>query len=255
MISFFKILKSRNKPLFYYGWSCIVAAVCCVGLMMVQNTQVFGINAWIKPFKFFISTAIFVFTMGWIMIYLEEKRKVTVYSWMVIAVFSFENIYISFQAAKGQLSHFNISSAFHGMMFSLMGLAITLMTLWTGYIGYLFFIKKFPSLPQAYVWGIRLGIVFFVIFAFEGGLMAARLAHTVGTKDGGAGLPLINWSTAFGDLRVAHFLGMHSLQLLPLFSYYVARNIKITLITAAAYFIFTSLLFVQALAGKPFIHF
>lgn len=253
MRSFFETLKSRNPALFYFGMANLAAAFLCILLILLTHTQVFGINAWIKPLKFFISTAIFVFTMGWIMVYLQEERKVKVYSWVVIMVFAFENIYISYQAARGQLSHFNISNAFNGMMFSFMGIAISIMTLWTAYIGYLFFRKNFTALPRAYVWGIRLGIVMFVLFAFEGGLMAARLAHTVAAADGGAGLPIVNWSTTYGDLRVAHFFGMHSLQILPLFSYYLAKNTKTSIVFSSIYFILTSLLFLQALDGKPFI--
>jgi hypothetical protein len=251
VLLFFKTLQQRNKALFYFGLASVLSALVCLVLMVVTTTQVLGISAWIKPFKFFLSSAIFAFTMGWIMFYLEEKSKVLIYSWVVIIVLAFETIYIAYQAATGQLSHFNISSAFTGMMFSLMGIAITIMTLWTAYIGYLFFIKTLPGLPGAYIWGIRLGILFFVLFAFEGGFMAARLSHTVGAADGGAGIPVINWSTKYGDLRVAHFFGMHSLQVIPLFSWYIARNVKTTFLMAAIYFMLTSLLFMQALYGKP----
>lgn len=248
---FLATLRNRNRPLYYFGGVCIAASMVCALLIFFTQTQVLGINAWIKPFKFFISSAIFGWTMGWIMEYLGEDKKVFIYSWMVIVVLAFETIYIALQAGQGLLSHFNVGDAFHGLMFSLMGIAISILAIWTGYIGYLFFVKHFPSLPPAYLWGLRLGILFFVVFAFEGGLMAARLAHTVGAPDAGPGLPLTNWSSSHGDLRVAHFMGMHALQVLPLMAFYIFRNLKTTILFAAIYFGVVTFLFLQALSGYP----
>ncbi len=253
MITFLDTIKKRNTALYYYGWSCIICGLVSLVLIFMTEKQVLGINAWLKPMKFFLSAAIFCWTMGWLMAHLDEKRKVTIFSWVVIVVFAFETIYIAYQAGLGQLSHFNISSKFNGMMFALMGVAITVMTLWTAYIGYLFFVKKFPALPAAYVWGIRLGILFFVIFAFEGGVMAAKLAHTVGGSNSSPGLPVINWSTKYGDLRIAHFLGMHALQILPLLSFYRIRSTKGIIIFSLLYFLVVSALFAQAMMGAPLI--
>ncbi len=253
MIAFLDTLKERNYPLYWFGWFCFVAAIVCVVLMNTSSKQVLGINAWIKPFKFFLSSGIFTWSMAWIMVYLKEQGKVSVFNWVVIIVLAFEILYIAFQAYKGELSHFNVSNAFNGFMFSLMGIAISVLTIWTGYIGYLFFVNSFPELSDSYVWGIRLGILFFVIFAFECGMMAARLSHTVGAPDGGSGLPLMNWSTQHGDLRIAHFLGMHALQLLPLAGYYVLTSTRGILIFASIYFVVTSLLLIQALLGRPLI--
>ena len=49
-------------------------------------------------------------------------------------------------------------------------------------------------------------------------------AHTVGAPDGGRGLPVTGWSVDHGDLRIAHFLGMHGLQVLPLLAWWIARR-------------------------------
>lgn len=247
-------LKTRNELLYWFGIINLLIALLCMFLIFVSDKQVLGINAWIKPFKFFLSTAIFVFTMSWFMYYLQEERKVTVYSWVVITVFVFENVYIFWQAAKGELSHFNINSAFNGLMFSLMGIAISIMTAWTGYIAFLFFQKTFPELPVAYVWGIRLGLVLFVIFAFAGGIMAAKLSHNVGGQmTASTGLPVLNWSKQFGDLRVAHFFGMHALQILPLIGFYVSKTKSSIIIIAFVYATLVTASLLQALNGKPLI--
>lgn len=82
-------------------------------------------------------------------------------------------------------------------------------------------------------------------------MMAGRLAHTVGAPDGGPGLPILNWSTRYGDLRIAHFFGMHALQLIPLFGYYIARRPRQVMLASAIYVILLAGLLMQALAGKP----
>jgi hypothetical protein len=81
--------------------------------------------------------------------------------------------------------------------------------------------------------------------------MASHLAHTVGAPDGGAGLPVVNWSKQYGDLRIAHFVGVHALQLLPLFGFYIAKQNRSVQLFSAVYFIFTSLLFIQAIMCVP----
>jgi hypothetical protein len=170
---------------------------------------------------------------------------------MTVLVLTFEMVVITWQAANGRISHYNITSPLYAVLFSLMGIAISILAVWTGVMAWYFFRKKDFTIPMKYVWGIRLGMILFVIFSFEGGLMASQLAHTVGAPDGSEGLPLVNWSRMHGDLRIAHFFGMHALQILPLAAYYVFSTSRQVIIAAVVYFVLVAALLAQAMMGLP----
>jgi hypothetical protein len=70
---------------------------------------------------------------------------------------------------------------------------------------------------------IRQSLVIFLAGNAIGGYMLARGSHTVGMADGGPGLPFLNWSTIGGDLRIAHFIAIHAIQIVPLFAYILSR--------------------------------
>ena len=251
MKSFFIELQRRNAMLSIGGWICLFGAIFCAVLTQVTDMAVLGINAFIKPMKFFLSVSIFCWTMAWYLEYLHRPRVTHAYSIMAIIVFAFELLVITWQAEHSRLSHFNVSSPLYALLFNLMGIAITLLWAWTIYITILFFRKKQFDLPTPYLWGIRCALVIFLIFSIEGMLMAVQLAHTVGAPDGGPGLPVVNWSTQHGDFRVAHFFGMHALQIIPILSYYYIRKSASVLLFAGFYFVLVSSLFIQALNRIP----
>lgn len=255
--AFFLRLKSRNPILYWFGWFNFLMVLVCVTMTQLDSGNiVLGINAWIKPMKFYLSIGIVSWTFCWLLVYVQKQKAVKKFSVRTVIFMLIEMIIITWQAANGRLSHFNISASFYSMLFSFMGVVITAFTLWTLYITILLFRQKeFPLwMSDGYKWGIRWGMLFFVIFAFEGGVMAGMLHHTVGAADGGEGLPLLNWSKSYGDLRIAHFFGMHSLQLLPLIGFYFAKTkLQINLLSVV-YFIFITLLFWQALMGYPLIN-
>jgi hypothetical protein len=243
-------IREKNALLFYFGTVCFIAGLVCIVLMQTTNQRIMGVSAWLKPMKFYLSIAIFSWSMGFYMQFLDAQAKVSVYNYVLVAGMLIELLIITGQAARGQLSHFNVSTPLNGALFSIMGITIVIVNLWTAYIGYLFFEQSGFDIPMDWVWGIRLGIIISVIFAFQGGIMGGMLRHTVGAEDGGAGIPLVNWSKNNGDLRIAHFFGLHALQIIPLLSMLIARNTMHVIAIATAYTLFVVYTLVQALQGK-----
>lgn len=252
MISLIQELKLRNEHLFYFGVFCLILSIVCIILTKTTATQVHGVNAWFKPFKFAVSIGLFSWTMAWYCHYLLDFN-IASFNWTVIILFGFELVYIAFQASKGQLSHFNFDTPLYSILYSLMGLAAVIVTLYTAYIGFLFFTQTFPNLPSHYVWAIRLGILIFVVFSFEGALMSSQMSHSVGAINDNSNWWIIGWSKTVGDLRVSHFIGMHALQLLPLLSFYVFKNTKATILISILYGLLATSTLIQALNGKPII--
>lgn len=250
MIEFLTEIKNRNELLFYFGSFCFLLALAFFILTQSTNTMVFGVNAWFKPFKFAFSLGIYSWTMAWYCHFLSSFN-IQLFNWTVVILWTFEIVYIAFQAGRGQLSHYNMSSPLYSSMYILMAIAATVVTLYTAYVGYLFITQDFPDLPSYYVWAIRLGILLFVVFSFEGLAMGSRLNHSVGAVNDNSQIFIVGWSKIAGDLRVSHFIGMHALQILPLLSYYLLKNDKLTFLVFFLYCGLALFTLIQALQGKP----
>ena len=250
----------RNKQLAMMG-SFFLGLAICLGLYATINTgEVLGINSMIKPIKFGLSTWVYAWTMAYLLFYVNNQNRVKWYSILAIIVMLYENGVIIIQAFRGKLSHFNQTELLGGILYALMGIMIVWLTTATLVISARFILQKSYSINKNFALSIKIGLVFFVIFSFVGGYMSAINSHNIGGKIGEAGLPLLNWSTLFGDLRVAHFFGIHSLQIIPLFGYYTSKRIineknatSFIWIGSIIYLIFICSVMIQALKGIPFI--
>ena len=246
-------LKDRNEVLFWFGLLNLFTVILLLILSVLRPVEFGGVNGWYKPMKFALSTAILSWSMGWYTGYLAKGSDIDIFNWLIVITLTFEVAYIALQASRGEASHYNLSTSGYSAMFSMMALAASVATLAVGYIGCKFFIAPPSNLPDYYLWSIRLGIMLFVIFSFEGFAMGSRLSHTVGGTDGSRGLPFLNWSYFFGDLRVAHFIGMHALQILPLLAWYLIKDLKLTIVLFVLYSCLAVFVLLQALQAKPFL--
>lgn len=251
-------LFEKQRPLMIAGLVSFVFGLATAVLIAVDDTQILGINRWIKPMKFFFSIAIFIWTIAVYLYYLKDSERFSrIVSWILIAVFIVEMAAIAGQPLRGTTSHFNVKDPFNGAVFAIMGVAIVISSLTVVALTIKYFSSSI-ALPPSVVLGMRLGLLIFLAGSVQGGYMSAQLGHTVGAADGGPGLPLTNWSTIAGDLRVAHFAGLHAIQAVPLaalvFERLTGSGARVaTTLFAIAYLSFFVLVLIQALTGKPLI--
>ncbi len=255
------------------GVSMFVVLAATGVALLFDAREIGGAPAWMKPAKFAASIGIYTLTLAWVFTYLQEWQKTRrIVSWVSTVVFVIEIVIIDLQAWRGTTSHFNVGTVLDGVMFTVMGLAIVVQTLSAVAVAVALWRQNFSD--RAIGWALRLGMSITIVGAMTGGLMtrptqtqleAARAgqrmtiagAHTVGAPDGGPGLPVTGWSRDHGDLRVAHFVGLHALQVLPLLTLLLARRgwsearrVRMTLAAGGSYITLFSLLMWQALQGQ-----
>jgi hypothetical protein len=231
------------------GWIHVAFLAGALIALPLDHRMILGINPWVKPIKFDVSSLLFLWTMAWYVGQLPETKRVRALGWSMAISIVVENVLISMQSARGTTSHFNNTGVFDIAVFGVMGLFIAVNTgavIWT----LVDYFREVPTLSPALLAGARLGLILFLVSSADGFVMVAHGAHTVGAPDGGAGLPFLTWSTKFGDLRWAHFIGMHGLQALPLTGYVLGRTAWVTGVFAAMLAI-VALTLVVALQGRP----
>ena len=249
-----------------------VAAASVIGIF-VDARIITGAPAWLKPFKFAISTAVYSLTLAWIFQWLTDWPRVRrVVGWATAIVFVVEVAIIDLQAWRGTTSHFNASTPLNQTLFFVMGSAIVLQTFISVAVAIALWRQKFAD--KALGWALRLGMTLTIAGALTGGLMTrpteAQLvdaragkgipivgAHSVGGVDGGPGIPVTGWSREHGDVRVPHFIGLHAIQVLALVAIAVRRwrrpetvRVRAVLAAAASYGSLFLVLLWEALRGK-----
>ncbi len=263
MLHMLREIDRRDRVLSRLGWFQVALLALMLVAMPFDHRTILGLNPWIKPAKFAASIAIYAWSLAWFLPYLAGPAWAKgLVRWGTVVTMVTEIACIAGQSLRGVPSHFNNASAFDIAVFGIMGSMILFSTGLDMLLLMLFF-RRDVTLSAAYLWGIRTGLAGVIFAAGIGILMVDRNAHSVGGPDGGPGLPVLNWNTEHGDLRPAHALGLHALQILPLAGFLISRfraqaPVPVQLATFAAcalvYATVTGLLLGQALDGRPLIH-
>lgn len=258
----------HTKILFWLALVSAAAALVLVLFWIFDPRELGGVSVWEKPLKFFISSAIFGITYSWLSSFIAKGSRWVRIAGSVIAVsLAIELMLITAVAGFGETSHFNVSSPLAITIWSLMATFISLVLVATLVLSFLIIRDR------SQVAGVRLGLGLGSLNTAVGMGLAFLMtsptanqlanfqgiagAHSVGTSDGGPGLPFLGWSTVAGDLRVGHFFGLHAIQVaiaLLVLAYLlpVALRLPILIVGNFTYLGFVGIVTWQALRAEPF---
>lgn len=258
----------HSKPLAWLTVASIISALVLIPFWIIDERTLGGVSVWEKPIKFFISSAIFAITYSWLSSFIDKGSRWVRIAGSVIAVsLAIELVLITAVAGFGETSHFNVSSPLAITIWSMMATFISLVLIATVVLSILIIRDKsqvatvrlglgLGSLNTA----VGMGLAFLMTSPTANQLadfQGIAGAHSVGTSDGGPGLPFLGWSTVAGDLRVGHFFGLHSIQIaisLIVLAYLlpVALQLPILLVGNFTYLGFVGIVTWQALRAEPF---
>ncbi|HKW75024.1 MAG TPA: hypothetical protein VJN64_05820 [Terriglobales bacterium] len=216
-------LRAKDNLLFRFGW-LLLGALPLFAICAFLHGGIYANTPWIKPMKFAISFATFVWTVSLFLSVLRIpawKRRLVRRT--VVGSVTIEMLCLAAQAwrnvpaGSGTFADFLIFQGTTAMVS-----VNTVITIWL-LIVFSVNRERIKIADAAQVLAIRLSIVIFLLGNAIGGYMLSRGAHTVGAHDGGPGLPFLGWSTIAGDLRISHFIAIHAIQIVPLFAFILWR--------------------------------
>jgi hypothetical protein len=271
---------AANRPLTVMGATMLVTFFAILVGFAPYHRVITGAPAWLKPAKFALSVSVYCFTFVWLLGFVENRpRLVRLVASVTVASTLVEMILIVTQAARETTSHFNMTTPFNSFVWMTMGIFI--LFVWAMNLLLAVMLIRQRMQDRAFAWSLRLGVLlsaagmaaaFFMVTPRPEQIAAIAYhsprivgAHSVGVADGGPGLPVFGWSTVGGDLRVAHFVGLHALQVLPFLGWLLSRrkgllapltsNERLTLVWTAGlvYLALILLLVRQALRGQSVI--
>ncbi len=230
---------------------CIGLLVCLL-LMNVDHHLLNGVDVWDKPAKFFLSLIVQMATVSWALMRLPDMsrkaRGLNIAVWVMTVCAWVELAYLVFRASRGEASHFNQTTPFAAVAYAIMGFGAVMIAASAFFVGWRVWQARGAGLwTEAAGLGLFVGMV---LGAVAGGYMGSQHSHWVGGELSDAhGLGFFGWSMTGGDLRVAHFLGLHAAQIIPFAALGGRRSVVYGVALACC--VLTAALFDLAISGRP----
>jgi hypothetical protein len=218
-----------HRPLLIAGAACGALALFSLAAMLFDDRTLLGESVWVKAFKFGFSLCAYMLSLAWLLSHLTRLRRTGWWTGAFFALISVVEVaMVAAAAAAGTYSHFNTSDDPLNQVVQYAFQFIPLMFLANLLIAVIVLFQRIGDRAVTTVvrWGLLLSTLgmlaaFFIttlaargertVEDASGDAVVLDSGHGVGDLDGN-GMFLTGWSTTGGDLRPAHFLGLHGIQ-------------------------------------------
>ncbi|WP_086561120.1 hypothetical protein [Streptomyces africanus] len=203
--------------------------------LFVDDRVLLNESIWLKPLKFGFAFAVYSATLAWLLTKLTKAKRFGWWFGTAFAVFgAFDVAVIALAAARGTFSHFNArEDTLNQVVQTVFEYGVPPLLISNLVIGVLVLVQRTGD--RALSWALRAGLALSTVGMViplalipmsdvgeghtatdaNGDEVPMSAGHGIGDPDG-TGMPLTNWSTTGGDLRVPHFIGLHGIHVLLL---------------------------------------
>lgn len=247
------------------AFAMLALAVPTTLAWLIDTRQFHGVDTWIKPLKFEISVAFYLLTLALFLPLASDRFRASWLGrymvWPVIVPIVLEVLYIAWRASRVEASHYNRDDWIGIALYALMGIGAVMFTIAPGFLAYGLSRRDAAPMPEVVRWSLVVGLALTCVFGLASGaiLSSSASGHYVGiVPEAHRTMPFFGWSLTIGDLRIAHFLGLHALQIVPAIGvalWLASRQSKAGLVAlgtvSAAYAAITATALVAALQARP----
>jgi hypothetical protein len=218
-----------RDPLFLSGAVLLALVPVLAMLTGLDDRTLYGRSPWQKPLRFAMSLGIYALTVSMAAQWLRARGRVAGWRWLtplLCGALVFEISWISVQAFRGVDSHFNEHTPLEALMFSLMGVGASLLSLgvlWLGLVAARRVLCWSGGPERLVTLGIALGFIGSGLLLPWTGEALVNVGRSQSAFEAVRMLPLLGWRLDGFDPRPAHFLAAHMMQALPLLALWLAR--------------------------------
>lgn len=222
-------MHARQPVLSVLGWVMLGVLVVSLLGLAVDPRSINGVSVWVKPAKFAASLAVWSWTLAWAWGVMAPAARhgvaARIVAWGTVVAGGYEVGWITLRAAQGLPSHF-ATDGLGAIAYSLMGFWALVLVALAFVLGVLVLLSPAPGQEGTWVLAVGLGLIMSgVLGGFTGASIGALGGPIIGgtPSDSGAWPPFY-WSRDGGDMRIAHFLAVHAMQVVPLMALVAGRG-------------------------------